>query len=56
MSRISRGRDGVGGMGNGSGSLPAWLQHVQASDVYNDTSREIQETLWKPALSGRCNG
>ncbi|PKK50220.1 hypothetical protein CI102_4320 [Trichoderma harzianum] len=44
------------GEGNGSGSLKAWLQHVQASDMYNDTSRETEETLWKPALSGRCNG
>ncbi|KAL7959994.1 hypothetical protein V8C34DRAFT_277982 [Trichoderma compactum] len=36
--------------------IPSWLQNVQASDVYDDTSREIlrqaspgpEETLWHP--------
>ncbi|PTB59374.1 hypothetical protein M431DRAFT_478451 [Trichoderma harzianum CBS 226.95] len=36
--------------------IPSWLQHVQASDVYNDTSREIfrqaspgpEKTFWHP--------
>ncbi|KAJ4860530.1 hypothetical protein T069G_05518 [Trichoderma breve] len=36
--------------------IPSWLQHVQASDVYNDTSREIfrqaspdpEKSFWHP--------